>query len=160
LTSKPVATIFSSLTSKPVTMVSPDLALKSVVARVSRFWLQNWQLRFSDLGIKITATISWFWPQNQVGFDLSVASQNRQRRSGHASRSSGLLCVKVSLARVSQFASKLVEARRRVVHVALLWRSCEDQVENGWVDTTDCIGPYYAYFAVFYVLYIMAILIF
>jgi hypothetical protein len=26
-----------------------------------------------DLGIKITATVSWFEPQNQAGFGLSVA---------------------------------------------------------------------------------------
>jgi hypothetical protein len=27
------------------------------------------------LGLKITATVSWFVPQNQVGFGLSVAPQ-------------------------------------------------------------------------------------
>jgi hypothetical protein len=39
-----------------------------------------------------------------VGFGLSIAPQNRQREvgAGHASRSSGLLHVEVSLARVSQ----------------------------------------------------------
>jgi hypothetical protein len=39
-----------------------------------------------------------------VGFGLSVAPQNRQREvgAGHASRSSGLLGVEASLARVSQ----------------------------------------------------------
>jgi hypothetical protein len=43
-------------------------------------------------------------PQNQVCFDLSVAPQNRWREvgAGHASRSSGLLHVEASLARVSQ----------------------------------------------------------
>jgi hypothetical protein len=56
------------------------------------------------LGLKITATVSWFGPQNQVGFDLSVAPQNRRRGvgAGHASRSSKLLDVEASLARVSQ----------------------------------------------------------
>jgi hypothetical protein len=38
-------------------MVSPGLASKSV-ARVFRFWPQNWQLWFGDLGIKIIATVS------------------------------------------------------------------------------------------------------
>jgi hypothetical protein len=49
-------------------------------------------------------TVSWFVPQNQVDFGLSVAPQNRRREvgAGHASRSSGLLHVKASLARVSQ----------------------------------------------------------
>jgi hypothetical protein len=42
--------------------------------------------------------------QNQTGFGLSVAPQNRRREvgAGHTSRSSSLLGVKASLARVSQ----------------------------------------------------------
>jgi hypothetical protein len=49
-------------------------------------------------------TVSSFGPQNQVGFDLSVAPQNQQREVsvGHTSRSSGFLCVKASWNRVSQ----------------------------------------------------------
>jgi hypothetical protein len=31
------------------------------------------------LDLKITATVSWFEPQNQVGYGLSVAPQNRRR---------------------------------------------------------------------------------
>jgi hypothetical protein len=48
--------------------------------------------------------VSWFGPQNQVGFGLSVVPQNRRREVGvgHASRSSDLLHVEASLARVSQ----------------------------------------------------------
>jgi hypothetical protein len=48
--------------------------------------------------------------QNQVGFDLSVASQNQRREIsvGHASRSSGLLHVEASLARFSQSSLKTV----------------------------------------------------
>jgi hypothetical protein len=49
-------------------------------------------------------TVLWFGPQNQVGFGLLVAPQNRWRDvgAGHASRSSGLLGVEASLGRVSQ----------------------------------------------------------
>jgi hypothetical protein len=49
-------------------------------------------------------TVSWFGPQNQAGFDLLVAPQNQWREvdAGHALRSSSLLGVEVSLARVSQ----------------------------------------------------------
>jgi hypothetical protein len=49
-------------------------------------------------------TVSWFGPQNQVGFGLSVVLQNRWREvdAGHASRSSGLLHVEASLARIFQ----------------------------------------------------------
>jgi hypothetical protein len=73
------------------------------VVDVSRFGSQNRQIQFGDLGLKITAMVSWFGPQNQVGFGLSVAPQNRRREVGavHASRSSGLLRVEASLARVS-----------------------------------------------------------
>jgi hypothetical protein len=55
---------------------------------------------FGDLGIKITATIFLFGTQNQAGFGLLVAPQNRRREvgAGHASRSSGLLRVEASLA--------------------------------------------------------------
>jgi hypothetical protein len=49
-------------------------------------------------------TVSWFVPQNQANFGLSVAPQNRRREVdvGHASRSSGLLDVEASLTRVLQ----------------------------------------------------------
>jgi hypothetical protein len=60
--------------------------------------------------------------------------------------------VEASRARISQFASKLVEARRQVVHVAPSIRSCGDQIEDGWVDVMGCVGPYYPCFAVFFVL--------
>jgi hypothetical protein len=56
------------------------------------------------LSLKITTTVSWFGPQNQAGFSLSVASQNRRREvdAGHVSRSSGSLGMEASLAMVSQ----------------------------------------------------------
>jgi hypothetical protein len=49
-------------------------------------------------------TVSWFGPQNHVDFGLSVAPQNYRREvgTGHASRSSSLLSVEASLARVFQ----------------------------------------------------------
>jgi hypothetical protein len=67
-------------------------------------WSSNWQLWFGDLGLKITAAVFWFVRQNQVDFGLSVAPQNHQREVGarHTSRSSGLLHVEGSLARVFQ----------------------------------------------------------
>jgi hypothetical protein len=48
--------------------------------------------------------VSSFGPQNQADFSLSVAPQNRRREvgAGHTSRSSGLLCMKATLARVFQ----------------------------------------------------------
>jgi hypothetical protein len=52
--------------------------------------------------------VSWFGPQNQAGFGLSVVPQNRRSvvSMGHTSRSSGLLHVEASLVRVSQFGLK------------------------------------------------------
>jgi hypothetical protein len=49
-------------------------------------------------------TVSYFGPQNQASFGLSVAPQNRRREVdvGHILRSSSLLGVEASLARVSQ----------------------------------------------------------
>jgi hypothetical protein len=66
-------------------------------------------------------------PQNQVGISLSVAPQNRRREvgAGHVSRSSGLLRMEASLARVSQSGLKIDGgvmtggARGTIVEVAL-----------------------------------------
>jgi hypothetical protein len=115
LTSKLVATVFSSLASKLVATVSPGLATKPAVGFLVEpqnqgggefpgLVLKTSSYGFGDLGLKITATVSWFGPQNQAGFSLSVAPQNRRREvgAGHALRSSGLLGVEASLARVSQ----------------------------------------------------------
>jgi hypothetical protein len=84
-------------------MVFSGLASKSV-ARVSRFGPQNIQLRFGDLGHKITAMISCLGTQNQAGFDLLVAPQNRRGEDGvrHVSRSGGLLRLEASCSRVSE----------------------------------------------------------
>jgi hypothetical protein len=66
------------------------------------FGSQNQQLRFGDLVLKITTTVSWFWPQNQAGICLSVVLQNRWEGDGvgHALRSSDLLHVEASRTRV------------------------------------------------------------
>jgi hypothetical protein len=52
--------------------------------------------------------VSWFGPQNQVGFGLSVVPQNRRREvgAGYALRSSGLLHVEASLTKVFQSGMK------------------------------------------------------
>jgi hypothetical protein len=94
---------FFGLATKPVAVVS-WFSLKTKVVEGFPVWASKLRLRFGDLGLKITATVSWFVPQNQAGFDLSVAPQNRWREVSvvYASRSSGLLHVEASLARVSQ----------------------------------------------------------
>jgi hypothetical protein len=59
---------------------------------------------FGDLGLKMIATVSWFGPHNQASFGFSIAPQNQRREvdARHVLRSSGLLHVEASLARVSQ----------------------------------------------------------
>jgi hypothetical protein len=49
------------------------------LGRVSRFGPQNRRLRFGDLGLKITVTVSWFVLQNYAGYGLSVAPQTEGR---------------------------------------------------------------------------------
>jgi hypothetical protein len=49
-------------------------------------------------------------------------------------------------------ASRLAEARRRVVHVTPSQKLYRSQVEDGWVDAMNYIGPCYPCFAVFILL--------
>jgi hypothetical protein len=112
----------SGLTSKPLGWFSPvwpqnrwrrflPVWPQNRWLRVSRFGPQNWQLQFGELDLKITATVSWFGPENQAGFGLSVVPQNPRREDsmGHGSRSGGLLLLEASRARVSQSGLKTGE---------------------------------------------------
>jgi hypothetical protein len=101
LTSKSVARV-SRFGSKNQQLRFDNLSLK-ITATVSWFGSKNQQLRFDNLSLKITATVSWFVTQNQASFGLPVAPQNQWREIGvgYTSRSSGLLHVKASWARVS-----------------------------------------------------------
>jgi hypothetical protein len=113
LASNPAATVFSGLASKPVRDSFLQFDLKTGGDGFSRFGLKTGGrfhgsaskpiLWFGDLGLIITVTVSWFGPKNHAGFGLSVALQNRWRvvGAGHVSRSSSLLHVEASLARVS-----------------------------------------------------------
>jgi hypothetical protein len=78
---------FLGLASKPRSTVSPGLASKPVATvlvvgpqnhslEFSQFEPQNQQLRFGDLAHRSTMTVSWFVPQNQVGYGLSITPQN------------------------------------------------------------------------------------
>jgi hypothetical protein len=68
---KTVAMVFSGLASQLVVTDFSCLTSK-LMARVSRFRPQNRHLQFGDLDIKITVIFSWFVPQNQADFSLSV----------------------------------------------------------------------------------------
>jgi hypothetical protein len=120
---------FLSLTSKLRSTVSPGLASKPV-ATALMVWPQNHSLGFPGLGLKtgsydlahkITAMVFWFVPQKQVGYGLSVASQNRQDDkdgAGHTQRSSGWLRLEASWARISQSSLKTGVGVAWMVHVA------------------------------------------
>jgi hypothetical protein len=76
--------------------------------KLCAFGPQNRELWFGDLVLKITTMVSCFGPQNQAGVGLSVVPQNQRREvsAGHTSRSSSLLGMEASLARVSQSSMK------------------------------------------------------
>jgi hypothetical protein len=71
---------------------------------------------------------------------------------GHTSRSSGLLHLEASRARISQSSLKTGGGVTRMVHVASSRRSRGDEVEDERVDATGCIELFYPNFAVFTVL--------
>jgi hypothetical protein len=106
--------------------------------------------------------ISWFGPQNQAGYSLLVVPQNRQEGdgAGHTLRSSGLIRLEASWARVSQSNLKTGGSAVQMVHVASSWRSHGDEAEDGRVDAIGCIGLFYPNFAVFTVLGPRDILVF
>jgi hypothetical protein len=63
------------LASKLVVTVSLGLASKPAVGFLVEPQDQGGG-GFPGLGLKITVTVFWFMPQNQVGFDLSVVLPN------------------------------------------------------------------------------------
>jgi hypothetical protein len=90
-----------------------------------------------------------------VGYGLSVAQQNRwedEDGMGHALRSSGLLHLEASRARVSQSSLKTGRGTTWMVHMASLWRLCRDEAEDIRVNATGCIVLFYPNFAIFVVL--------
>jgi hypothetical protein len=116
---------------------------------------QNRQLRFGDLAQKITTTVSGFGSQKQADYGLSIAPQNRwedEDNMGHASRSSGLLHLEASWARVSQFKLKTGGGAMQMVHVASSRRSSGSEAEDGRFNGVGCgamkVGPKYPPLAV------------
>jgi hypothetical protein len=107
------------------------------------------------LDLKITTMISWFGPQNQAGFGLSVELQNRHEDEDgarYASKSSGFLCDKASRVSVSHSGLKTGGGVAWMVHVASSRMLRRDQAEDGRVDVTGYIGLFYPNFIIFYVL--------
>jgi hypothetical protein len=94
---------------------------------------------------------------------LSVAPQNqREDEDGarHALKSSSLLRLKASPARVFQCGLKSGGGAAWMVHVTSSWKSCGDEAKDGRVVVIGCIGHYYPYFTVFNVLCSKDVLVF
>jgi hypothetical protein len=94
-------------------------------------------------------------PQNHIGYGLLVAPQNRRDDEdgvGHASRSSGLLHLEASQARVSQSNLKTSKGTAWLVYMASWRRSCGDTAKDGRVDVMGYIRLFYPTFAVFIIL--------
>jgi hypothetical protein len=80
--------------------------------------------------------------------------------TGYMFRSSGLLHLEVSQARVFQSSLKTSGGAAQMMHMASWWRSHEDEAEDGWVDATGCIRLFYPNFAIFIVLDLKGNLVF
>jgi hypothetical protein len=75
------------------------------------------------------------------------------------SRSSGLFRVEASQVRVSRSGLNTGGGATWMMHVASSRRLCQVEAEDGWVDATGCVRPFYPNFVIFYVLGPMGILV-
>jgi hypothetical protein len=112
------------------------------------------------------ATVWWFGPQNYHDGFLVLAlkpsglqficcatkSTEDEDGVGHASRSSGLLRLEASRARVSMSSLKTGGGTARMVHVASSQRLRWVEAEDGRVNAMRYIRPFYPNFVVFIIL--------
>jgi hypothetical protein len=92
-----------------------------------------------------------------------VAPQNRwddEDGAEHMSRTSGLFRLEAGRDRIFQSGLKTGGGAAWMVHVASSRRFCRVEAEDGWVDVTCCIGPFYSNFVIFVVLDHRGILVF
>jgi hypothetical protein len=167
-----------------VATVSPGLASKPVVGFLVEPQNQGGG-GFPDLGLKTDRYGLMIWPQNHRGGLVVWASKSPQRflglglkimqalvcrlchktdggRSAWDTRRDLVACFmwKQVVLGFSSLASRLAEARQRVVHVVPSWRLCRRQVEDRCIDVTGCVKPYYPCFTVFLVLGPRGVLVF
>jgi hypothetical protein len=129
---------FSGLASKLVAMVS-WLSLKTKVVEGFPVWASKSPRQFLGLGLKTKqASVCRLHHKTDGGRsawetsrDLAACFTWKQVWLGFPS-----------------LASRLAEARRRVVHVVPSRRLRRSQVEDGWVDTMGCVGLCYPCFVV------------
>jgi hypothetical protein len=178
LASKPAATVSSGLASKPTATVSGGLASKPTVMGFSGLaskpvvigFLVEPQNQggggFPSLGLKTGDYDLVIWasksPRRFLGLSLrtkqaSVCQLRHKidvRATAWDTRRDLATCFpwKQVWLGFSSPASRLAEARRRVVHMAPLRRLRRSQVEDGQVDAMGCVGRCYPCFAVFVLL--------
>jgi hypothetical protein len=128
--------------------------LKTKADGLSLFGLKTGDFGFLGLGLKTGSNGLMIWPQNHrdtilvwtskpSGYGLSVAPQKRREDEdgiGHASRSSGLLRLEASCARISQSGLTTSRGMTRMVHATssrMLHRTLIPQLYN-----FHCIRPY------------------
>ena len=131
------------------------LSLKTKVDGFSRFDLKTgssglviWNLklprRFVGLGLKI---------KQVTVCRLRHKTDGRMIRRGGTRRDlAACFAWKQVTLGFPSLASRLVEARLLVVLVASSWRSRGVEAEDGRVDATGCVGPFYPKIFIFYVL--------
>jgi hypothetical protein len=136
------------------------------LGRFSPVWPQNRWLGFPGLCLKTGSSGLVIWPSKSLrqflGLCLKIkqASVYQLRHKTNEGRTAGDTCQDLAACFTwkhvtlgfPSLASRLAEARKRVVHVAPSRRLCQDQVECGRVDATGCVGSYYPYFVIFYLL--------
>jgi hypothetical protein len=142
--------------------------------RFSPIWPQNQWLGFFCWGLKTVSSGLLIWalksPRRFLGLGLktkqTLVCWLRHKTDGgrmawdtHRELAACFTWKQVALW-FSSLASTLVDARRWVVYVAPSQRLRQNQIKNGRVDTTGCVGPCYTYFAVFYLLDPRSIVIF
>jgi hypothetical protein len=129
------------------------LSLKTKVDGLSVVWPQNHWDGFLRFDLKIGGDC-FLWFGLKIGgncflwFDIKIDGDNFFRFS-----------LKIGGVFLS-LTSRLVEAQWWVVHVAPSCWLHQDQVEDGGVDATVCIGLYYHFFVIFVALGHMCIIVF
>jgi hypothetical protein len=162
LAAKPLVTVFSSSASKLVATVSPGLASKPVVGFLVEPQNQGGG-GFLGLGLKNGSSGLVIWasksPRRFLGLGLKTMWASVCRlchkidvwRSAWDMRRDLAACFawKQVWLGFPSLACRLAEARRLVVHVAPSRRLYQRQDEDGRVDATGCVEPYYPTFAIF-----------
>jgi hypothetical protein len=152
--------VFSSLASKPVATVFSGFVLKTGGDGFSRFGLKTGGDRLPHFGLRTDKNGLVIWASKSPHWFLGLGLKTkratvcrlRHRTDGrmktawgtHQDLVAGFIWKQVGIG-FSSLASRLVEVRQRLVHVASSRRSRDEQVEDGRVNATDYVRPCYPY---------------